>query len=265
MNRLTLGMLTFVTVACTLVAIPACSRVAPCLASAAQTELWSASIPATALLIGTLTLLTWSLRLCHLVIRTRHLVAQIPACAYPRQLEKAVDRTGASRVICVETDATLAFCAGALRPTIYLSLGAVRRLRPEELDAVLLHEMHHGRQRDPLRHAMALALRDVCFYLPILNWLSRHQRENAELRADQAAMQVLGPRPLAGALWALGSTPAPSLVAAFQGVAKLRAAQVLGDPLPVRRPSGSLWLGSAVGIFALLMTANCVVQIVPPI
>lgn len=262
-GRLALGMPVIVMLACAVVTVPACSRVGPCLASTAQTELWGTSIPETALLVGALTLLAWLLRLCHLVVKTRRLVAQIPVRWYPGELQQAVDRTKASRVVCVETDVPLAFCVGALRPAIYLSLGLVRHLRPTELDAVLLHEMHHSRQRDPLRYAVAIALKDVCFYLPLLGWLARHQRENAELRADQVVMQVLGPRPLAGALWALSNAPAPSLVAAFQGAAELRAAQVLGDPLPIRRPSGSLWLGSVVGILALLATVNCVVQIVP--
>ena len=262
-SYLALGTPVIVMLACAVLTIPACSRLGPCLTSAAQTDLWGASIREASLLVGAATLAAWSLRLCHLITRTGQLVQQLPVRPHPPELREAMDRTGAAPVVCVETDAPLAFCAGALRPAIYLSLGLVRHLRPHELDAVLIHEMHHSLRRDPLRYAVAIALKDVCFYVPLLGWVARHQRENAELRADQAVMRILGPRPLAGALWALSNAPAPALVAAFLGAAELRAAQVLGDPLPIRRPPASLWLGSAAGILALLATANCLVQIVP--
>ena len=261
-SRLALGTTVAVLVICTMVSIPACSQFGPCLASSARSELWGSSIRAGMLLVIVATWLTWFARLCHLLLKTRYLVRRLPIRTHPVELQEAIDRTGAARAVCVDTDTELAFCCGAVRPMIYLSGGLVQRLRPCELDAVLLHEMHHSRRRDPLRYAIAVALKDVCFYIPLLGWFAHYQRENAELRADRVVMEILGPRPLAGALWALSDAPAPVLVAAFHGAAELRAAQILGDSMPVRRPAATLWLASAAGVLSLLMTANCLAQIV---
>ncbi len=57
---------------------------------------------------------------------------------------------------------------------------------------MLLHELHHCRRRDPFRYAVALALKDICFYLPILGCLAQYLGENAELRADRVAIVGAG-------------------------------------------------------------------------
>lgn len=260
-RMLALGTSTAVIVACVAATVPACSQFWSCLGRLARAEVFSTSdigaVPLLAAGVG----IAWLTRLCYLVLRTRYLCGQLHSGTCPFALQQAVARTGATRVICIETETELAFCCGALRPAIYLSGGLVRRLRASELDAVLLHEKHHGRRRDPLRYAAAVALRDVCFSVPLLDWLARRQRENAELRADRAVMGILGPAPLAGALSSLGRSPSPAVVAAFHGTIELRAAQILGEEIPPRHPARVLWLVSAAGIVPLLATANCIVQL----
>ncbi len=44
-----------------------------------------------------------------------------------------------------------AFVAGILRPTVYVTSGAIDALTADELRAVLLHEDHHAGTRAPLR------------------------------------------------------------------------------------------------------------------
>ncbi|MCV6614431.1 MAG: M56 family metallopeptidase [Cellvibrionaceae bacterium] len=51
----------------------------------------------------------------------------------------------------VQTDNRLAWCAGFLRPQIYLSSGLQAELSPSELEAVLAHEQAHALQYDNLR------------------------------------------------------------------------------------------------------------------
>jgi Zn-dependent protease with chaperone function len=53
----------------------------------------------------------------------------------------------------IADDRPLAFCAGLLRPRVYVSTGAVALLDEPALPAVLVHERHHARRRDPLRLA----------------------------------------------------------------------------------------------------------------
>lgn len=95
-----------------------------------------------------------------------------------------------------------AFCAGYLRPEVYVSAPAVSILSPGQLQAVLAHEHHHRRRRDPLRLATGAVLSRAVFFLPVLNHLWARYAELAEVRADRAAVAACGGdrRPLAAAL-----------------------------------------------------------------
>src|SRR5439155_13112923 len=80
-----------------------------------------------------------------------------------------------------------AFCAGLLRPRIYVSTAALERLSRVELGAVIVHEAHHQVRHDPLRILSARVLADALFFLPGLRRLHERHRELAELAADEAA------------------------------------------------------------------------------
>ena len=59
----------------------------------------------------------------------------------------------------IDAEAPLAFCAGWLRPRVYVSTAVPRPpLATSELRAVLAHEQHHGALRDPLRLAVGRVL-----------------------------------------------------------------------------------------------------------
>jgi hypothetical protein len=82
----------------------------------------------------------------------------------------------------------LAFCAGLLRPRIYVSTGALAVLDERALQAVLDHERHHARRRDPLRLATGRVLEEALFFVPGLRELARRQQALAELSADEGAI-----------------------------------------------------------------------------
>jgi BlaR1 peptidase M56 len=88
----------------------------------------------------------------------------------------------------IEDERPRAFCAGLLRPRVYVSTGAIVLLDEPALHAVLLHERQHARRRDPLRLACARVLARALFYVPGLGELSRRQQELAELGADERAI-----------------------------------------------------------------------------
>lgn len=98
-----------------------------------------------------------------------------------------------------------AFCAGWLRPRIYISHAALSVLRSAELEAVLAHEAHHRARRDPLRLAVAHVLARALFFLPVVRQLAERYASLVELAADDAAVAASGgnPAPLARALLAL--------------------------------------------------------------
>jgi Zn-dependent protease with chaperone function len=82
----------------------------------------------------------------------------------------------------------LAFCAGLCRPRIYVSRGAVDLLDQEALDAVIAHERHHARQRDPLRLATSRVLARSLFFLPGLRTVADRHRAWAEIGADESVL-----------------------------------------------------------------------------
>jgi hypothetical protein len=148
----------------------------------------------------------------------------------------------------------LAFCAGYLRPAIYVSRGALGVLSDAELDAVLAHEHHHQRVRDPLRFACSRLLGQALFFLPVLRALGERDGSVAELQADEAAVRAgAGDKgPLASAMLAFDSSgPAHGA-----GISPDRVDSLLGRPAHWRLP---LWL-SATSLATLSSVAVLVWQ-----
>ena len=81
-----------------------------------------------------------------------------------------------------------AFCAGLIRPRVYVSSGAVALLDESALHAVLAHERHHASRRDPLRLAAGRVIARALFFVPGLGELARRQQALAELSADERAI-----------------------------------------------------------------------------
>jgi beta-lactamase regulating signal transducer with metallopeptidase domain len=133
-------------------------------------------------------------------------------------------------------------------------------LADEELDAVLVHEAEHARRRDPLRRLVGRAAADVLFWLPLVGWWTRHRLEDAELAADRAAIDRVGRSPLARALRATATPAAPMVGARFGGAGAARVTQLLGDPLPPRRPPLAACLLSLLGLILAVSLAMCVGQ-----
>ncbi len=127
-----------------------------------------------------------------------------------------------------------AFCAGYFRPTVYVSQRTVELLSPPELDAVLAHEHHHRRVRDPLRFACARILGQALFFAPALRALSERYADEAELRADRAAVRTSagGTAALASALLVFEGSSAPGVA----GISPERADSLLGQATSWRMP-----------------------------
>ncbi|MGH2949992.1 MAG: M56 family metallopeptidase, partial [Solirubrobacteraceae bacterium] len=92
---------------------------------------------------------------------------------------------GVVRAQVIDHEHPHAFCIGLLRPRIYVSRAALEILGADERAAVLAHEVHHARRRDPLRLLVARALADGLFFLPALRRLTERYAALAELAADE--------------------------------------------------------------------------------
>jgi hypothetical protein len=143
-----------------------------------------------------------------------------------------------------------AFCAGLLRPRVYLSTGALAMLDDAALGAVLAHERHHARCHDPLRLAVGRVLARALFFLPELGDLVERQQALAELSADESAVNAApGNRSaLARAMLSFSDTPAS---AGSIGIDPVRVDYLLGEPPSWRFPA--VLCLAAASVIALLV------------
>lgn len=153
------------------------------------------------------------------------------------------------RVFFVDDDRPQAFCAGLVRPRVYVSTAALVALDDDELRAVLAHERHHQRRRDPLRLLVVQALGDALFFMPVLRRLRERYAILAELAADEAAVSAAGSRSaLASALLTFGERPNSHVVV---GIAPERVDHLLGDRARWELPA-SLFAGALVTLGGLV-------------
>ena len=104
--------------------------------------------------------------------------------------------------------------AGAVREIVADRRFASALLDEPALGAVLEHERHHARRRDPLRLAAGRVAARALFFVPGLRELVHRQQSLAELSADERAIAAApGNRSaLAGQLAAGSTTLAPPLL-----------------------------------------------------
>ena len=141
-----------------------------------------------------------------------------------------------------------AFCAGYLCPAVYVSQRTIELLSEDELNAVLAHEHHHRRVRDPLRFACVRILGDALFFVPALRRLSERYADLAELSADRAAVRASGGEQaaLASALLAFDESGPPGVT----GISPERVDSLLGQPIGWRLAPGPI-VASIAGLAAL--------------
>lgn len=168
---------------------------------------------------------------------------------------------GVRRLRCLDGDDPVAFTAGALRPVVWLSRGLLEAVGPDAVRAVIAHEAHHARRRDPLRRAVRHAIADVLVLVPVLRWRAERCAEGDELAADRASLRVASPGSVADALLMTGSPRPAAALAAFDGGIDARVAQLLGEPLPAPRCPPRLLAASLVGAGAGVAGVVCGAQL----
>jgi len=240
-----------------------CPHRADCLRAMGHVGVWLAGGAKAGIAMVAVSLLAWAARLVWLLRAEAGLVRTLPKSrGLPSELQAALRATGLRRAFCAVSEQRIAFCAGGLRPVVIVSDGLVRDLQPAELQAVLIHELDHAKRREPLIRAATRAAADVLFYAPIVRWWTRRMAAGAELRADRAAMETVGRGPVARALITLGSHAEPIGTAPFVGIAELRVAQILGDPLPSQLPEVSVLGITWMGVYLAFVVSSCAVQII---
>ena len=81
---------------------------------------------------------------------------------------------------------------GWLRPVILLPAATLAGLEPEQLQAVLAHEIAHIRRHDYLVNLAQTMVETLLFYHPAVWWASARIRHERELCCDDAAVAICG-------------------------------------------------------------------------
>jgi beta-lactamase regulating signal transducer with metallopeptidase domain len=85
-----------------------------------------------------------------------------------------------------------AMATGVFRPMVLLPVSALTALEPDQIEAVLAHELAHLRRHDPLVNLLQVALETTLFYHPMVWWLSGAVRDERERCCDDEAVAVTG-------------------------------------------------------------------------
>src|SRR5215475_3145118 len=81
---------------------------------------------------------------------------------------------------------------GWLRPVILLPVGALTGLTPQQLEAIIAHELAHIRRHDYLINLLQAVVETLLFYHPAVWWVSRRIRQEREHCCDDLAVVVCG-------------------------------------------------------------------------
>ncbi len=145
--------------------------------------------------------------------------------------------------------------AGWLRPAVLLPASSLIGLSPEQLEAVIAHELAHIKRFDCFVNVFQIAVESVLFYHPAIWWVNRMIRNERENCCDDVAVSITGNiEEYARALTILEtSRSAPDWVLAANGGAlKKRVGRLLGlESINRRIPAAGL---AAIAV----LCASCV-------
>ncbi len=142
---------------------------------------------------------------------------------------------------------------GWLRPVILAPVGVLCGLAPEQVEALLAHELAHVRRHDYLVNILQGIAESLLFYHPAVWWISNQIRTEREHCCDDLAVAASGDALVyARALAELESMRPAHFKAALSASdgSLLRRIQRLADPVAAHRPAG--W-GVAWSLGALLL------------
>lgn len=166
------------------------------------------------------------------------------------------DRTPARRpagLRILDVEQPMAYCLPGVRSRVIVSEGALNSLSDSEISAILTHEQAHVRARHDLVLEMFTAVH-AAFPRFVRSANALHAvRLLIELLADDAAVRVAGPTPLARALVACADTHAPS------------GALAVGGPTTVVRVQRLCGEGNSLVLSVAAYAAAAAILVIPTV
>jgi TonB family protein len=124
-------------------------------------------------------------------MRRRGVPAEEWICAAVARLAQRMGVQRAVRVLMSEL-ADGPSVIGLLKPAILLPAAAISGLAPDQLEAVLAHELAHIRRYDYLVNVAQMLVEALLFYHPAVWWISSRIRMERELCCDDCAVLACG-------------------------------------------------------------------------
>lgn len=127
-------------------------------------------------------------RLIHRLRRSA--LSQPPEAVYTNFV-RLRDRLGITRQVSLYISHHLQgpLAIGIVRSLVILPVSALMALSPEQLEAVLAHELAHVRRADYLWNLIQTMVETLLFFHPAVWWLGRRLRQQRELCCDDVAVQ----------------------------------------------------------------------------
>ena len=177
-----------------------------------------------------------------------------PALAGQRELERSARqlRLHDHDVRLIGARRTEAFVAGPVRPAIYVTRSLLDVLDPAELHAVVLHEEHHRRQRDPLRSlALTSWVRFVGWLPAAERWIDR-RLAHFEIAADQYALRNGASRSAMASALLKCDRSSSVAVMGFSAAADMRLRRLVSGTITAEASAPMEWLGPVTLAFAVV-------------
>lgn len=171
-------------------------------------------------------------------------------------LVRLARRLNLSRTVqlCESVVAEVPTVVGWLRPVILVPISAFVGLSPQQIEALLAHELAHIRRYDYFVNLLQTVIETLLFYHPAVWWVSRQVRTERENCCDDIAVALCGnvltyARALAELEQLRGHTVMPRLaVAANGGGSLLKRIQRLIETPTSHHQRSSAWLASILAI-----------------
>ena len=127
---------------------------------------------------------------------TRRLVATaapLPDASWQTRLARWTSALGIAAPIRLLASARVdvPIVVGWLRPVVIWPVAAVTGMPPEQIDAILAHELAHVRRHDVLVNLLQSVIEAVFFHHPAAWWISAQVRAEREHCADELAIRAL--------------------------------------------------------------------------
>ncbi|WP_047489118.1 M56 family metallopeptidase [Terriglobus sp. TAA 43] len=162
---------------------------------------------------------------------------------------------------------------GAWRTVVLVPLSAVAQLTPEQMEAVLAHELAHVRRWDYLVNLMQTVTECLFFFHPAVWWISHRVRDFREVCCDEAAAQTCAdPAIYAAALLQMEEQRfQPRLAMALNGnggTLLQRVRRVMGEKAMEQRQMSGIRMMTAglalVGLYAVPHVAHSMKMEIKP-